>query len=377
MNIKHITWIEISKSAIADNMAIFRNLIGNSCKIMAIVKSNAYGHGIVEFSKIAADHADILGVFSLEEALQLKQHLNKDIFILGYVLPENMPIVCDNNFVVGITSMEHLNQSAKIANGKTLKVHLKFDTGLRRLGFLPHEMQEVREFLDKHENIKIEGIYSHFANIEDTLNHDFASKQMETFEEMTRPFKDCYKELLRHTACSAAALLFPQTYFEAIRAGISMYGMWPSKETLITYITSGNEKPVLKPVLTWKTRVAQVKKVYPGDTVGYGRTHRITRPGIIATLPIGYADGYDRKFSNSSYVLIKGQEAPIVGRICMNVCMVDISHIENVSMGDEVILLGNQGEKSITADFLAGLAGTINYEITTKINPALPRITVD
>ena len=156
-----------------------------------------------------------------------------------------------------------------------------------------------------------------------------------------------------------------------------MYGMWPSKETLITYITSGNEKPVLKPVLTWKTRVAQVKKVYPGDTVGYGRTHRVTRPGIIATLPIGYADGYDRKFSNSSYVLIKGQEAPIVGRICMNVCMVDISHIENVSMGDEVILLGNQGEKSITADFLAGLAGTINYEITTKINPALPRVTVD
>jgi len=377
INIKPITWIEISKSAISENLSVFRNLVGTDCRIMAIVKANAYGHGILEFSKIAVKSADLLGVFSLEEALTIKKNMTAEVFILGYVLPENMPVVCDYNISAGLTSMEHLKKSLENIGSKDLRVHLKFDTGLRRLGFLPSEIPELLNFLENHRNIKVEGIYSHFANIEDTLNHDFAQKQIETFNEMTKPFVKKYPNLLRHTACSAAALLFSQTYYEAVRAGISMYGMWPSKETLITYITQGQEQTILKPVMTWKTKIAQVKNVHPGDTIGYGRAHRITRTGVIATLPIGYADGYDRKFSNSSYVLIRGKEAPITGRICMNVCMVDVSHIDGVSMGDEVVLLGKQGDKNISADFLAGLSGTINYEITTKINSDIPRIIVE
>jgi alanine racemase len=159
-----------------------------------------------------------------------------------------------------------------------------------------------------------------------------------------------------------------------VRVGIGLYGMWPSKETLITAL--GQEKPLvdLRPVLTWKTRVAQVKHVTPGDTVGYGRTHKITRPSAIAVLPVGYADGYDRRLSNQGSVLIRQENAPVVGRVCMNMIMVDVSHIPECVTGDEAVLLGRQGAASITAESMAGLAGTINYEITTRINPMLPRI---
>ncbi len=377
MDIKHLTWVEISRKAIGNNISSFRTLVGRDCKIMAVVKANAYGHGLLEVAGIALESgADTLGAFSIEEAVFLrKAGVTGDIFVLGYVLADNMPLVCEYDLCAGITSPEHLKSALNVLCGRKIRLHLKFDTGLRRLGFLPADIPGLMSLLDKSANVDICGIYSHFANIEDTLNHDFAQLQRETFESMCRPVMEKYR-VSRHVACSAAALLFPQTYFEMVRTGISMYGMWPSKETLITSLMTESKNTPLEPALTWKTRIAQIKAVVPGDTVGYGRSHRVTRPGIIATLPIGYADGYDRKLSNRSHVLIGGTEAPVLGRICMNMCMVDISHIKGVSMEDEVVLLGRQGDKVITADDLAELVGTINYEITTKISPLLPRLIV-
>ncbi len=376
MNVKHNTWVEINREALKKNMHLFRTLSEQKQKIMAVVKANAYGHGAVVFSKLAVEcGADWLGVYSLDEAIELREGgVEAPIFILGFVMPENMQIVSENGFSVGIVSLEQLNETLKVLNGKKLNVHLKLDTGLRRLGFFPEEIPQVEEILAANSNINLEGLYTHFADIEDTTTHEFAKYQRELFEKMCAPFKRFSP--LRHCACSAASLLFPSTYFEMLRTGISMYGMWPSRETFITSLMTDQKDLFLFPVLSWKSRIAQIKKVVPGDTVGYGRTHRITREGLIAVIPVGYSDGYDRSFSNNSYVLIRGEEAPVVGRICMNMFMADVSHINGVKMCDEVVMIGRQGDREISADTLADFAGTINYEITTRINPMLPRIIV-
>ena len=187
-----------------------------------------------------------------------------------------------------------------------------------------------------------------------------------------------FTKIKMHAACSAAILLFPETYFDMVRLGISQYGLWPSRETFVSYKIkhAQNGKDVLKPVMTWKTRVGQIKSVPTNQCIGYGCTYQTTRNTKIAVLPIGYADGYDRKLSNQGYVLIRGRRAPIRGRVCMNIFMVDITDIPGVKLEDEVVLMGRQGNEMITANYLAGLAGTINYEWVSRINPKLPRIIV-
>ncbi|MCQ2736220.1 MAG: alanine racemase [bacterium] len=373
----HLTWVELNREAYRFNMEHFRKLAGNNRKIMAIIKSNAYGHGLYETALLAQEcgNADMLGVYSLQEAKHLYgKGIKLPIFIMGYVMAEEFNDIARHDFSICISSLDQLKAVAETIGTKTLKIHLKFDTGLRRLGFLPEETQELLAWLSEHENFRVEGIFSHFANIEDTVSHDFAKEQRDTFEKMCAPFMKKYNPL-RHIACSAAGLLFPDTYFEMIRSGISMYGMWPSKETLITSLKS-NMAGELKPVLSWKTRIAQVKDVKPGDTVGYGRSHAITRPGRIAIIPVGYNDGYCRKYSNSAKVIVRGIEAPVIGRICMNMSMIDVSHIKDASREDEVILIGSCGNSSVTADFLAGISDTINYEVTTRISPFIPRVIV-
>lgn len=373
---KNLTWVELNRDAYNFNMANFRRLAGKDKKIMAVVKSNAYGHGLHETALLAQDcgNVDMLGVYSLREAkLLYGKGVKLPVFIMGYVLGEEFIDVARHDFSVCVSSLEQLRMIDEVIGTKNLKIHLKFDTGLRRLGFYPEEIPELTAFLGERPNLKVEGIFSHFANIEDTISHEFAKSQRDLFERMCEPLMD--RGPIRHIACSAAGLLFKDTYFEMIRAGIAMYGLWPSKETLITSLKS-NMISELRPVLSWKTRVAQTKPVSPGDTVGYGRSYKVTRPGRIAIIPVGYNDGYDRKYSNSAKVIIKGKEAPVIGRICMNMSIVDISHIDGVKIEDEVILIGSEGEASVTADFLADISGTINYEVTTRIDPSIPRIIV-
>lgn len=372
---KNVTEVEIDSSAIKSNIELFHKLIGENRKIMAVVKSNGYGHGAYETATAAFQAgASFAGVYSLEEGLSLRaKGFTGKIFLMGFVLPENIVTVAENNFSIGVVSKEQLTAFIEKLDGRSLNAHFKFDTGLRRLGFLPDEISWLLETLEQHPEIKPEGLYTHFADIEDTTSHEFARSQRELFIQMCAPFMGKYNPL-RHCACSAASLLFPETHLEMVRVGISMYGMWPSKETLITALIRRNGNISLKPALTWKTHIAQVKKIVPGDTVGYGRTHHVTREGKMAILPIGYADGYFRALSNRSLVLIRGMEAPVIGRICMNMCMVDVSHIKDAAMGDEVVLIGRQGDKEITADHLAELCGTINYEITSTINPLIPRV---
>jgi alanine racemase len=378
---RSLSWVEISRDALVHNLGQFVSLSGDR-KILVVVKSNAYGHGIIESSRIALSAgAAWLGVNSGEEGLLLRRAgITAPVLIMGYVPLALLPEILEADLSLGAVNPETLEGLEKILenSGGRARVHLELETGLNRMGVagadLPGVLEKVRLSGGR---LVVEGVYTHFANIEDTTQHEFAMEQLGRFREMCACVESALPSpILRHTACTAAAILFPDTYFDLLRIGIGAYGMWPSKETLITALQGQKKLLDLLPVMTWKTRVAQVKSVVPGESVGYGRSYRVTRPSRIAVIPVGYAEGYDRSLSNRGAVLIRGEEAPVVGRICMNMFMVDVTHIPETALEDEVVLLGRQGKRRITAEILAELAGTINYEISSRVNPALPRVVV-
>ena len=261
-----------------------------------------------------------------------------------------------------------------------INVHLKVETGTSRQGLEKEKLLELAKFIKKYSQIEIEGIYTHYANIEDTTNHSYAQQQLKRFKEAVELLeKNNIKIPMKHTACSAEVILFPKTYFNIVRLGISTYGLWPSKETFVS-AQDKNRKINLEPALTWKTRIAQIKDIKAGTPISYGLTEKISQASKVAILPIGYWDGYDRKLSSIGNVLIKGKRCKVLGRVCMNMIIVDISYLasfgkrEGVKLEDEVVLLGKQGKEEITADELAQKIGTINYEVVARINPLIPRV---
>ena len=248
------------------------------------------------------------------------------------------------------------------------------ETGTGRQGVLPERVEGFVEQLQAVPGANLVGVSTHFANIEDTLNHDYAQSQLDKFQRALGVLEGLkVKPDYIHTAATAAAILFDKTHFGLVRAGIGIYGHWPSRETYLSTLLGHRPVPDLRPVLTWKTRLVQIKELPEGSYIGYGCTYRATRPIRVGVLPVGYADGYDRKLGNSAYVLIRGKRAPVIGRVCMNLTMVDISDIPQAGLEDEVVLLGRDGEERISAETMAEWAGTINYEILTRLSPLLPR----
>lgn len=374
-----LQWIEINSSALEHNIQQFRNLIGSKKKMAVIVKANAYGHGILEISKLASKYGvDWLGVNSPEEAFFLrKNRINLPIILLGYVPLSDLKKAVENNLRLTVYNQETIDKLGEITSGIKRKayLHIKLETGTHRQGIKGDALLQFIDRIKKCPYLIIEGISTHFANIEDTTDHSYAQSQLEKFNHyLNLLIKNNIKIPLKHTACSAATILFPKTYFNLVRAGIGIYGLWPSKETYLSCIQNQREPVNLKPVLTWKTKIVQIKKVPEGAFIGYGCTYKTTRPIHLAVLPVGYYDGYDRHLSNSSYVLVKGKRAPLRGRVAMNFITVDITDISGVKLEDEVVLLGQQDKETITAEYLASLCGTINYEIVTRINPLVPRL---
>jgi alanine racemase len=238
---------------------------------------------------------------------------------------------------------------------------------------LPDDVPDFTRRVKGSHNVVLEGLSTHFANIEDTLNHDYAKLQIERFQFALKCAEGIAGRIpFVHTACTAAALLFQSTHFTMLRTGIGLYGLWPSRETSISVREMG--VPVdFHPVLSWKTRVVQIKRVPEGTYVGYGCSYRTTRKTLLGVLPVGYADGYDRALGNRAHVLVRGRRAAVIGRICMNLCMIDLSDVPGVQLEDEVVLLGSSGDERISAETMGEWAGTINYEIVTRISPLLPR----
>ena len=344
---------------------------------MAIVKANAYGHGLVEVAQLAMEAGvEWLGVFSVAEGVRLrKAGISIPILVLGPPHPSEIPLAVNEKLRLTVPSKPVARGIATQSHGN-ISVHLKLETGTNRQGLQPEEVPETIEIL-KAGGVNVEGIYTHFANIEDTTDHTFAEMQLETFKQQLERLQSSGLEIpIAHTACSAATILFPATYFNLVRAGIALYGLWPSRETHVSAGALGRSTLKLQPVMTWKTRIAQIKDLKKGDYIGYGCTYRTTRKTRLAVLPIGYADGYPRALSDRAHVLVRGSRAPIRGRICMNMTLIDVTDIPSAATGNHVVLLGSQGDESVTADDLAGLAGTINYEIVTRAAPCAPRIIV-
>ncbi|MDD2757877.1 MAG: alanine racemase [Patescibacteria group bacterium] len=367
------TRVEIDSKAIKFNLRQFRKLIGHKALLMPVAKANAYGHGFLEVARICdkSPQVDRICVVNDEEALSLiENRIHKPVQILTFFDPKNAKIglkLAKKGVIFPLFSLEQAKFLNKIGEraGKNIKVHIKVDTGASRVGLLPREVISFLEKLQKFPRLKIEGLYSHFAASEE--DRVFTEHQMKNFEQLVRKIEDRgYKIPLKHFACSAASVLFAKSRLNAIRLGLSLYGLYPDDLS--------KRKIKLIPALAWKTKIIQVRTVPAWTKIGYGGSFTTKKPTKIAVLPVGYWDGYDRGLGNNAFVLIGGKRCPIRGRICMNICMADVSAVKNVKAGDEATLIGRQGQQQITTDELAKWAETINYEIVTRINPKIPRI---
>lgn len=368
-------WVEISKSALLQNIAQIRDLV-KPAAVMAVVKSNAYGHGLVETARLIQRHTKWFVVDSLKEALELRQSgIKNAILIIGFIDPSDIRVCAKYRFSFVAYDEDVLNAIKKDIHAKagSYRIHLKIETGTTRQGLKGKDLISFAKKAVAIPSVIIEGAYTHYANIEDTIDPAYAMNQLACFHEELRSLKHVgIVPVMLHTAATAAAILYPETRFDAIRLGISLYGHWPSREVQLT-AKQRNIKLKINPVLSWKTVIAQVKDVKKGTPVSYGLTERVHRDSKIAVLPIGYWDGYDRKLSSIGHVLIRGQICKIIGRICMNMMLVDVTDVKGVHAHDEVVLIGTQKKQIITAEELAAKMGTIQYEFLTRINPCIKR----
>ena len=368
-----LTWIEISQANLWHNLAQFKKLCPQS-EIWPVIKSNAYGHGLELVANILAQSQDCSGlmVVSLEEALFLSRRVSKKIMVLSFWERNEKDLLqaADKKISLPIYDLATANYLDDLGkkNNKSFLINIKIDTGTSRLGFRIEEAREAISKIREKSNLSIFSIFTHYAESE-SEDLVFSQKQLADFLQIKNEFSD----LKMHSACSAAALSLPQSRENIVRLGLSLYGLWPSSSAE----KRGQDFGVsLKPVLSFKTKIIQVKKILKGESIGYNRTY-LTKGDIkLAIIPVGYYDGYSRLLSNKAKVLIKGKEYNIRGNICMNLAMIEIPQADEVRAGETVTLIGQDGLFEIKADDLAYLSGTINYETVTRLNPNIKRIVV-
>jgi len=378
-----LTWCEVDVAALGANVRTLRSVIGDGPLLVPAVKANAYGHGLTLAARAFLDAgADWLGINALYEAAPLRNSgATVPLYAMGAVDPadvaEALSLGCQ--LVVFDAAMLDAVIAAveQRGDGPPAPLHLKLETGNNRQGLCEEQALALARRIHHHPALALAGLATHFADVEDTTDHTFARSQLDRFVAFDEQLAaEGIRPRYRHVTNSAAAILWPEAHLELVRTGIACYGMWPSTESYVSALVAGRAQLELRPALTWKTRIVQIRDVPAGDYVGYGRTFRTTHPTRLAILPIGYYDGYDRQLSNLAHVLVLGRRAPVCGRVCMNMTMVDITDVPSAAVGDEVVLLGADGNERITAEQLAGWAGTINYEITTRINERIQRIAV-
>lgn len=370
--------VEISKKNLRRNLKQLRRLAGGA-EIIPVLKANAYGHGLAETAQVLAPDKSIkrFAVFSLEEALALKKTApGKKILILGPIGEDIAGAGDLSSLELTVYSLGSWRILRKLfcrdGAEKEIAVHLKIETGMNRLGMNFDELTSVVSEAKLCPRFKIVGLFSHLSDVSGKGGKEFSLRQIKKFLAAEKLLKEAgIKNFLRHLSASPGLLGAAGGEFDAVRPGISLYGLWPDKPSRF------QNKVSLRPVLSWKTKVVQMKEAAGGDAIGYGRAERVGRKTKVAVLPVGYWDGYDRRLSHIGEVLIGGRRRKILGRICMNLMMIDVSYMPAVKVGDEAALIGRQGKEEITADELAEKIGTINYEVTTRINPLIGRRLVD
>jgi len=368
----HRTWVEIDLDSIVHNVREFRGLLGENVSIMAVVKADAYGHGAAEISSTLLEAGvNSLGVAFLEEAIELrKAGIKVPVLMMGFTSPEEVDLLQEYNLTPTVFSLEAAEALSKraVQRDTSIPVHVKVDTGMGRIGFLPDKAPGYVNEIAHLPGLEIEGLMTHFAAA-DEEELDYTHRQLEAFEGV---LAGCREEGLEpsviHAANSAAAIRLPQSHYRMVRLGLSLYGHYPSatvKERAGVH---------LKPALTFKSRVISVKKVPAGTCVSYGCSYRTGSEASIATVPVGYADGFNRLLSNRGEVLIRGKRLPVVGKVCMDFIMVDVTQVEGIREGDEVVIYGKQEEEEISVDDVAQLLETIPYEVLCAINKRVPRL---
>ncbi len=377
MKNKSLSYLEISKENLIHNIKQFRTFLKSKVEIAAVIKANAYGHGDALVAQILNPYVDYFQVDSIEEAERVRVVTKKPILIFGYLNDDCIKRAIKIEAIISGFDLIHLlkiNQAAGQAK-KKIKVHLAIDSYLGREGIMPAQVEIIIPEIKNLKNIILDGVYSHFANIEDTMNFSHAEKQVETYHHCISIFQENgYPEIKTHISATSGIIVYEkgENLHNIVRLGIGLYGMWPSD-----HLEFLNKKKInLKPILKWVTHVAQVKVLPPNHPIGYGLTFITKKTTKIAVIPQGYSDGLTRSMSNNLEVLINGKKAKILGRVAMNMIVVDVTFIKDVMADDEVVILGSQGKLKITAEDLAKRSDTINYEATTRISALLPRFIV-
>lgn len=377
------TWIDIDSNALRHNAEQFLRLIPQETRLMAVVKSNAYGHGLVHVAKIlssigppASRFQIWFGVDSIVEGLCLRREkIQNPILVLGYTLPSRVKEAVEHDMAITVSSFEMLKVLQFLRAHP--RFHLKLDTGLHRQGLLERDIPELIRILH-HARLVPEGVFTHFASAKSPHDISYTESQIKQFCSMVSIVRQSgFPNLIRHASATGGTLLFPEAHFDMVRIGMGLYGYWPSEEIRTMNQESGIKnrrfKMTLKQILTWKTVVSEIKEIPKGAYVGYDGAMRVSRPTRMAVAPIGYWHGYDRRFSNIGTVLVRGKRAPVLGIISMDMTMIDVTGIRNVKIGDEVVMIGRQGREKIMADDMAQGIGTTAYELLTRLNPLIRR----
>ena len=367
------TWVEIDLNALRHNLLAIKKWVGPQIKILGIVKADAYGHGDYEVSRVLLNNGvEMLGIAILEEGIQLRDKgIKAPLLLLGGIFEEQIDSIIHYDLIPTVYDLklaEVLSKKAIYFN-KKLKVHVYVDTGMGSIGVKYNKAVEFVQSLKDMKDLFIEGIYTHCSS-SDEKDSAFTNLQIKRFRDVLDALDTIKVSIpLRHMANSGAILGYPEAYFNMVRPGLSLYGLYPSEDV--------SRDIGIKPVLTFKTRIIHIKDMNAGDVVGYGRTYRIDKPTRVATLPLGYDDGYNRLLSNQGEVIIRGKKSSIIGRVCMDQCFVDVTHIKDISVGDEAVLYGSQGQESIQIESIAKQLNTIPYEVICNISKRVPRIYIN
>jgi len=384
------SYIEISRKALAKNIRFLKQIVGKDTVISSVIKGNAYGHGIGVFAPLVeACGVRHFSVFSIDEAATAYRFLSKDshVMIMGHIDDCELEWAIARGVSFYIFDVGRLEASVAAAKklGIPARIHLELETGLNRTGLEGQDLDRAVDVVKANRDcLQVDGVCTHYAGAESIANYWRIKRQIETFTEVCSTLERTgIRSSVKHTACSAAALRYPETAMDMVRFGIAQYGYWPSRETRMQYFLGCEEKerPIgrdpLRRVLTWKSRIMDVKRVGPGQYVGYGNLCLTSRAQKIATVPVGYFHGFARALSNLGYVLVHGRRAAVLGFVSMNIITIDITHLGDVERGDEVVILGKQGRNEITVSSFSEMSRNLNYEALVHIAPEIPRVAVD
>ena len=374
--------IELSKSSLRNNINYVRSRLAKEVNLSAVCKGNAYGHGIEPIVQIAeGEGIRHFSVFSSSEARRVLDSIRHQstIMIMGYIEDDELSWAVQNNIEFYVFEFDRLKAAVKASRevGKKAIVHVEVETGMNRTGFEEDSFPELFDFLHQNlEHLQIQGLCTHYAGAESIANYVRVQQQIQKYKEFYELF--CQKGLkpnIRHTACSAATINFPETTFDLVRIGIMLYGFWPNEETYIYQLRQIQKKgqDPLRRVIRWKTKIMSTKKVKMGEFIGYGTTYQAPRDMVVATIPVGYAYGFSRSLSNLGRVLIRGQRMAVVGIVNMNLAVIDVNEIPDVQKGEEVVLVGKQGRQEISVASFSELSSQLNYELLTRLPLDIPR----